>query len=212
MKYNLNKNNFFVAAGISLFIAVILFITSTTLGKQQFFLLLNTDAGLFFDNFFAFITHLGEESAWLALLLITLFVLKRKDAIMLLIAGVIYSTLFVQIIKNFVFVHEPRPITEITDISTIHTVKGVTLNTINSFPSGHTSLCFSVYLILCLLIPKKWCIPVGLLYALLVAYSRIYLAQHFPLDIAGGIIIAIISVWLAVLTQQFVWKKKLKQQ
>jgi hypothetical protein len=34
----------------------------------------------------------------------------------------------------------------------------------------------------------------GALFAIGCGYSRIYLAQHFPLDVAGGMIVAIITV------------------
>ena len=57
------------------------------------------------------------------------------------------------------------------------------------------------------MIREKWILPVGLLYALLVGYSRIYLAEHFPLDVGGGMITAVISVWLSVYIQQ-IWEKR----
>ncbi|MBD0297945.1 MAG: phosphatase PAP2 family protein [Flavisolibacter sp.] len=37
--------------------------------------------------------------------------------------------------------------------------------------------------------------------ALLFAYSRIYLGQHFPLDNGGGVIVSICSASLAVFVQ-----------
>jgi membrane-associated phospholipid phosphatase len=208
MRHDLNSRNFRVAAGISILISVILFTISISIGKQEFFLLLNTDGGKFFDQFFAFFTHGGEEGAWIILLLVVLFILKRKDALVLLIGSVLFSTILTQGIKNFIFAGEPRPTKAITDIHLIHLVPGVQVSTINTFPSGHTSSAFCVYFVFCLLIPKKWWIPVGLLYALLVAYSRIYLAQHFPLDICGGIVVAIISVWLSARMQVYWWKRK----
>lgn len=205
---SLNKKNFFIASSVSMVIAIALIILSFSIGKQAFFLLLNTNAGKFFDQFFRFCTYGGEEWAWIALLLITLFILKRKDAIVLLIGAVIFSTIIAQGFKNFIFAGEPRPIKAIADTQLIHTVRGVYVSTINSFPSGHTSSAFSIYLTLCLLINKKWWLPAGLVLAMLVAYSRIYLAQHFPLDIAGGIINAIISVWLSMLVQEYWWRKR----
>jgi membrane-associated phospholipid phosphatase len=76
----------------------------------------------------------------------------------------------------------------------------------SSFPSGHTMTTFCIYLSFCLLINKSWWLYTGLAYAMLVGYSRIYLAQHFPLDVAAGIIGAIVSTWLSLLIQNAVYK------
>lgn len=38
----------------------------------------------------------------------------------------------------------------------------------------------------------------GAIYAIACGYSRIYLAQHFPLDVAGGIMVAIITVLTSI--------------
>jgi membrane-associated phospholipid phosphatase len=48
----------------------------------------------------------------------------------------------------------------------------------------------------------------GFLMALLTGYSRIYLAQHFPLDVGAGMITAVISVYLSLRIQQLFNKKQ----
>ncbi|GIV33192.1 MAG: phosphatase PAP2 family protein [Chitinophagales bacterium] len=57
-----------------------------------------------------------------------------------------------------------------------------------SFVSSHATNHFGVALFLGLLLKKKfsWVLPVGLIWALLIAYSQIYVGVHYPLDIAGG--------------------------
>ena len=57
----------------------------------------------------------------------------------------------------------------------------------NSFPSGHAATAFAAATILVFFIKRKS----FLLYAgaFLVAYSRIYVGAHFPLDAAGGAIL-----------------------
>lgn len=199
--------NFIPAAILTFFTAVIILTASCIIGKDNFFLLLNTDLGATADKFFAFWTHMGEEYAWIVLFI--LFLIFRRKQLPLFFGAVAISTLIAQLIKNTVMHNEPRPTLEIADPThtLIHTVQGVHLSTINSFPSGHTTSAFSIYLVLCLLIPKKWIIPVGFIYALLVAYSRIYLAQHFPRDLGAGMIVAIISVYLSILIQKRVDKK-----
>ena len=206
--HSLNKKKFIAAITVSLLLAVILLALSYTTGKPEFFLELNTDLGIFADNFFAFYTYAGDGLMWIPVLLVTIFILKRKDCIPLLVSAFILSTLFIQGIKNFVLPAEPRPIKAILETSLIHTVQGVEVHTIGSFPSGHTATAFSIYLLFCLLINKRWWLIAGFIYAGMVGYSRIYLAQHFPTDVAGGIITAVISVWLSLKIQEYWWRKK----
>lgn len=208
MKQNLNKKNFSIAVVLLTLLSLTLLHFSFNMGKEDLFLLLNYDAGIVADNFFAVFTYAGDGLMWIPALIITVFVLKRRDAFVLLISSFALSTIFIQGIKNFIFPDAPRPTKAITATDIIHTVKGVDVHTIGSFPSGHTATAFTIYLLFCLLLPKKWWVIFGFVYAVLVGYSRVYLAQHFPLDVAGGVIIAIISTWLSVLLQQYWWKKK----
>ena len=204
---NLNTGNFNIAAGLSFFIAGIIFFFSFLTGKDELFLLLNTNAGKAGDYFFAAFTFGGDGIIWIPVLLIVVFVLKRKDLLPLIISAFAISTLIVQGIKSIVFPEVERPTKAIADSSLIHAVSGIDVHTIGSFPSGHTATAFCIYFIFCLLLPKKWWIWVGLMYALNVGYSRVYLAQHFPLDVAGGIIAAIIAVYCSVKIQQR-WMKR----
>lgn len=202
----LNKNKFFIATIISLLLAAVLFYYSHALGKESLFLSLNKNEGSFADKFFYVFTFGGDALMWIPALLIVIFLLKRKDAIALVIAAFVLSTIFVQGVKNLI--PEDRPIKAISNTSLIHTVQGVEVHTINSFPSGHSTTAFCIYFVFCLLIKKRWWVLVGFIYAVTVGYSRVYLAQHFPFDVAGGIVTAIISVWLSVFVQQYWWKRK----
>jgi membrane-associated phospholipid phosphatase len=49
------------------------------------------------------------------------------------------------------------------------------------------------------------------LYAVLVGYSRIYLAQHFPLDVGGGMLTAVITILVAVFIQN-IWEARIEKQ
>lgn len=206
--HNLNIKSFRAAATVSFIIAVAVLAASFIIGKQDFFLQLNIDLGTFADYFFAAFTYGGDSLMWVAALLIAVFALKRKDTIPLFITCFLVVTLLTQICKYVIVPDEPRPIKAIADTSLIHTVTGVEMHTVSSFPSGHTATAFCFYLLFCLLLSKKWWPAAGLVYALLTGYSRIYLAQHFPLDVGAGIITGIISVYAALKFQQYWWKRK----
>ena len=193
------KNNFKKGILLSTLLSMLLFSGSLILGKVPFFLLLNNDLGKISDYFFNYFTYLGDGSFWVAIVILTM--VYDKKFLPLIVFSIIFSTLITQICKNIIFPEEYRPTYGITNFSAIHTVPDVTLHLVNSFPSGHTGTAFSIFLIGCLLIKKTWIVPVGFLYACLVGYSRIYLAQHFPIDIAAGIVTGIISVSLSWILQ-----------
>ena len=90
-------------------------------------------------------------------------------------------------------------------------VEGVTRHSIHSFPSGHTATAFTFVLLIALTVKTLDVLTLSFIVALLIAYSRIYLGQHFPLDIGGGIIVSICSVSLAVFVQKWFERRRLER-
>lgn len=193
-----------VASVISIVSAMVLLAINSALGNLPFFLLVNNNFGTTADAAFAFITHLGEEVPWIILGVIIL--IFRRQYFPLALLACLFSTLLVQGLKNGL-AEQARPSKAIANASLYHSVKGMVLHTVNSFPSGHTTTAFTIFLLCCLFIHKKWIVPVGFAYALAVGYSRVYLAQHFPKDVAGGMLVAVISVCFAVVIQQIIVNK-----
>jgi membrane-associated phospholipid phosphatase len=202
MKREISIKNFRTGAIITAASGFVLIALSYFIGKPEFFLLLNGDLGKIVDKAFTYITYLGDGVIWIPIAAYIL--LMRKKYTVLLLGSILYSTIFAQIPKHFFFNGTPRPSKLITDWSIIHIVPGVNLNSVDSFPSGHTTTASSIYLLFCLLVPQKWILPVGCTYLYLVGYSRIYLAQHFPLDVGAGMIGGIISVYFSLRLQN--WK------
>ena len=134
------------------------------------------------------------------------FFFKRKYFIAVL-AGAIISTLLAQFLKRVVYPEELRPISYLSESFPVHQIAGVEMRKLHSFPSGHTTTAFTMALIMSHMINKKaWSIILPLL-ALTAAYSRVYLAQHFPTDLLAGMCIGIISAILALL----VYKKIIRR-
>ena len=64
-----------------------------------------------------------------------------------------------------------------------------------SFPSGHTAASFTAVMALYLVGEKKlW--KIALVFAVLIAFSRLYLYVHYPTDVLGGIITGAIAGYI----------------
>jgi membrane-associated phospholipid phosphatase len=84
-------------------------------------------------------------------------------------------------------------------------VEGVNQHSLQSFPSGHTAAAFSVFMMLAL-ISKNNTAKLFLFFgAVIVSYSRVYISQHFIVDITAGSILAVLFMAFA-----FFWVEKWK--
>jgi undecaprenyl-diphosphatase len=70
----------------------------------------------------------------------------------------------------------------------------ITIPHSNSFPSGHAATAFAGATALSLVCPRA--APAFYLLAAAIAYSRLYVGVHFPLDVAGGIVIGVATALL----------------
>lgn len=201
MKQQLYIHKLTMSAIVILVMAIIIIVCSNHFGKENLFLLLNGDWGLIADYFWGIFTNAGDGLIWL---IVAGFAIRKKKKALLQLAIMcfVFTTIFTQISKQLIIPDEKRPFAAIDNTMDIHTVKFIKPHTVSSFPSGHTATAFTIYLLLVLYYGNALWIVLGFLYALAVGYSRIYVAQHFPLDVAGGMIVSVCSVTLSLLVFQ----------
>lgn len=96
----------------------------------------------------------------------------------------IFTGLSAQILKKLF--DEPRPISFFGDSIILNFVDGVDVYSWDSFPSGHSTSAFTIFLFFSFLIKNQLLKFLFFIIALNVAISRIYLVQHFFVDIYFG--------------------------
>ena len=166
--------------------------------KKSYHLFLNSYNNSFFDSFFKYATYLGDGLVF-PLVILGLLVFKRKYATAFIISGLL-TLIISYVLKNWVFIDFARPYELLGE--KLHLVKDVKMRHWHSFPSGHTTAAFSLYMLAVLYIKKiGWQVFMFAL-TLIAAISRVYLSQHFLQDIVGGAIlgtsIALFSYQIAI--------------
>jgi undecaprenyl-diphosphatase len=78
-----------------------------------------------------------------------------------------------------------------------------------SFVSGHATNSFALAFFMIHLLKNKirFIAPVMITYAILNAYSRIYLGVHYPADMIGGVILGILCAMLIIQVWNFFYRK-----
>ena len=188
------------ARNLTIMGALLLIGLSAFLGRIPVFLFLNTDGGAFMDQFFKWATWGAEGWVWIPYLSVVVVLFKKDFKLILL--NFLLSTLITQISKHVIWDNINRPIVSGIPLNEIHTVPGLVTHAYNSFPSGHTATAFTLFLLTIYLFPTKWIFAIGAIFAMICAYSRVYLGQHFPMDLGGGMLVAVISAQLSILIRQ----------
>lgn len=139
-------------------------------------------------TFALLVTQLG--SAWVLIGLVALLLVLRwnpKLALQVLANGAVAYSL-TEVFKAVVA--RPRPFELFADVvSRQGIVDGF------GFPSGHTAVAAAMSLTLLPYLPKKWrWLPIP--WIVLVAWSRVYLGVHAPLDVVGGFALGVLTVIL----------------
>jgi len=201
----LQKKHFIIAVVLSISLAASLFSMSMLWGKNEAFLYLNANLGFVADKVFEYSSYLAEGWIWIPYFILLVGLYKKDTAFILM--NFLVSTLLTQFAKNYIFDTAMRPMASGLDATQIHTVPGVEIHTFNSFPSGHTATAFTLFLLTTYLFPNKYVLTIGIVYAMVCGYSRIYLAQHFPLDLAGGIFVALLTLPISIFIREKLNKK-----
>jgi len=145
------------------------------------------------DQLWPVLTHLGDGIVVGIVALIALLIKVRYGLIIGLAA--ILNGVSTQFFKRQVF-DMPRPSHYLSGHPDFVTVPGFEMAEHFSFPSGHTSAAFCLYFCLAAFVPQRWLKIAFLLLAVVSAYSRIYLNQHFLEDVLAGSLLGIFWVML----------------
>lgn len=144
----------------------------------------------FLDDFFIYYTDLGD-GLFSIVVVFLLLIFRRFRLAWQVLAAYIISGLIAQLLKEMIYSPRPKDFFKLKEY--IYWIRGVTLNGNASFPSGHATSAFALATSLALFVENKKISLLYLLAAILVGYSRIYLAQHFPVDVMGGATIGVLT-------------------
>jgi len=145
----------------------------------------------FLDKLFVFITYLGGPVNIFIIIGIIYFFLKnrREEGTAILLSLVLSAIIAVLILKKII--NEPRPCD--VDTSVILLVKRPYGQ---SLPSGHAAVTAAGATIFFIYKNKfRW---LALLFTIVMCYTRMYLFVHYPLDVVTGLIVGVLSAFLAM--------------
>jgi len=157
--------------------------------KADIHLYFNQFNSSFGDIFFWLFTYVGD-GIFGVFICIILFFLKKKWGYITLLAWSV-SGIIAQLIKNLIVPDAIRPSKFFEGNESLHYVPFVELHKLHSFPSGHTTSAFAIFMCLSFFVKNKFVKTLFFFCALLVGISRMYLSQHFLIDVTVGSLLGI---------------------
>lgn len=166
---------------------------------KELFLWLNNMGNTTWDGFWMFVTNkLSSIPIYLGLLILSYKKLGLKKTILLLVTIALLITVTDQLSNFFKYgVQRLRPCYDSDVNSLMRLVKNSCGGKFGYF-SAHAANASAVAFFFVFLFGKqvKYLGNALIIWALVVAYSRVYIGVHFPLDVITGLLIGLIMSWL----------------
>lgn len=153
------------------------------------------------DRFFSFISCFGEKYFYIFIGALMLVVKKNKFLPFPL--SFINFTIVVQFLKRVIFADHKRPSVALQQLLPeieLNLVPYISVEQDFSFPSGHATMIFSLIILFIYVFEVKNIFSQCMLifFAILVAISRLYLLQHFFVDVYCGALIGSFMTFLTI--------------
>ncbi len=145
----------------------------------------------FIDQFLAYATHLGD--GLFAVLIAIAFAFQNVRVSLYILFSYAGAGIISYILKHWVYYEVTRPhfVFQYYVREQLKLVDGVDVVAFHSFPSGHALSAFALFFCLLFVSKNHFSKMVFLLLAILAAYSRVHLSQHWLIDVYVGSIIGV---------------------
>lgn len=143
------------------------------------------------DFLATYVTYLGD-GIFAVIVSVVLLFFNRKIGV-LVILSYLMSSGITQSLKHTIFADAGRPIQFFQQTNLVHFIDGVTIHAYNSFPSGHTTSVFALCSMLSICYQKPSFQVMFFLIAIITGLSRVYLLQHYLIDVIAGSFIGVLS-------------------
>ena len=151
---------------------------------MQFLYLLESIRNPVLNAIMSVITMLGEETVVIVLAVLIFWCYNKKDGYYLIAVG-FFGMLINQFLK--VLFKIPRPWVLDENFTIVESAREQATG--YSFPSGHTQNATSLFGAVAMFSKKRWIKITCVVILLLVAFSRMYLGVHTPLDVGVSLLI-----------------------
>ncbi len=181
--------------------------------KEESLLFINGQFDPQLDVFMYHITRLPELSFVVFVVFLGIFTQRRY--FLAIVTALIVCVLIIVSSKYFLFADHLRPFSWLNKNNVaFHHVPNISLHSNGSFPSGHTMAAFCALALAGFISARGFVQFLFFVLALLAGYSRVYVAQHYLVDVYAGALIGFTIAYIifSVIERKFstpYWQKPL---